>query len=528
MDITGLRPGTSYRVSVSALRGREEGPASVTIARTGGQDQSRVLGPELSGYELDGLEPGTRYHVWLSVLWPSGEGPPTEVTAQTESLRVPGTELRVVDTSVDSVTLAWSPVPGASSYILAWRPLGGREVPGASQTLPSTSSSQRVTGLEPGIAYVFSLTPVQEGVQGPPASVTQSPACPRGLMDVVFLVHTTRDSAHRSAAVKAALERLVSALGPLGPQAVQVGLLSYSHRASPLFPLNGSHDLGVVLQRIRDIPYLDPSGNNLGAAVASAQRYLLAPDAAGRRGQAPGVMVLLVDEPLRGDIFHSIREAQAAGLQVMALGLAGADLEQLRRLAAGTGPVQTFFAVDDGPSLDRANCLALRRPCVRSHSPARCNVRREKWGPEALWEPKGSRALLAWLFRETPAPRATLGAGAPSASLAELDPRVTRGHLERRATLGGPAPQDLSAPEEETDRQACLALSDLKENLDPWGRLDRGSPVLRGFPESRDPSDGSTHVVTPVPLDTLPSQGLCPPKCLIPTVSPVLYPDDSL
>lgn len=41
-------------------------------------------------------------------------------------------------------------------------------------------------------------------------------------MDVVFLVHTTRDSAHRSAAVKAALERLVSALGPLGPQAVQV------------------------------------------------------------------------------------------------------------------------------------------------------------------------------------------------------------------------------------------------------------------------------------------------------------------
>lgn len=41
-------------------------------------------------------------------------------------------------------------------------------------------------------------------------------------MDVVFLLHTTRDNAHRAEAVKRALEHLVSALGPLGPQAIQV------------------------------------------------------------------------------------------------------------------------------------------------------------------------------------------------------------------------------------------------------------------------------------------------------------------
>lgn len=43
-----------------------------------------------------------------------------------------------------------------------------------------------------------------------------------------------------------------------------MGLLTYSHRPSPLFPLNSSQDLGVILQKIRDIPYGDPSGNNLG------------------------------------------------------------------------------------------------------------------------------------------------------------------------------------------------------------------------------------------------------------------------
>lgn len=121
----------------------------------------------------------------------------------------------------------------------------------------------------------------------------------------------------------------------------QVGLLTYNYRPSPLFPLNSSHDPGVILQKIRNIPYIDPSGNNLGkdcsghgllglphwelsvlgsdtsflpgTAVVTAHRYLLAPDAPGRRKQVPGVMVLLVDEPLRGDILNPIREAQAAG-----------------------------------------------------------------------------------------------------------------------------------------------------------------------------------------------------------------------
>lgn len=50
-----------------------------------------------------------------------------------------------------------------------------------------------------------------------------------------------------------------------------------------------------------------------GTAVITARSYLLAANAPGRRQQVPGVMVLLVDEPLRGDIFSPIREAQASG-----------------------------------------------------------------------------------------------------------------------------------------------------------------------------------------------------------------------
>lgn len=54
-DILGLQPGTSYQVAVSALRGREEGPPVVIVARTG-QSLTRP--------------PGSLPLVPLRLLWP--------------------------------------------------------------------------------------------------------------------------------------------------------------------------------------------------------------------------------------------------------------------------------------------------------------------------------------------------------------------------------------------------------------------------------------------------------------------------
>ncbi|KAK2091091.1 Collagen alpha-1(VII) chain [Saguinus oedipus] len=454
----------------------------------GGQEQSRILGPELSSYHLDGLEPATQYRIRLSILGPAGEGPPAEDAAcdprsfipPSESPHVPSTELRVVGTSINSVTLAWTPVSRASSYILSWRPLRGPGQEGATQTLSGISSSQQVSGLEPGVSYVFSLTPVLDGVRGPEASVTQTPVCPRGLADVVFLLHATQDNAHRAEATRRVLERLVVALGPLGPQAVQVGLLSYSHRPSPLLPLNGSHDLGSILQKIRDIPYMDPSGNNLGedgsrhglqglhtgslvpqgsdmsflpgTAVVTAHRHLLAPDAPGRRQHVPGVMVLLVDEPLRGDIFSPIREAQAAGLNVVMLGMAGADPEQLRRLAPGVDPAQTFFAVDDGPSLDRAVSGLAAALCQASFA-------------TQVWK----RPLGDWVVGNK-------GSG---------------NSWYRCSTSKGPY---VHSPSQSTAR--CIVQRARRENLEKWGLPDKsleakdlGFPGRKGTLDHRVPLD---------------------------------------
>lgn len=151
--------------------------------------------------------------------------------------------------------------------------------------------------------------------------------------------------------------------------------------------------------------------------------------------------------------------------------------------------------------------------------------RREMWGPldpEERQESKGSRAYPARFFLETPAPRETLETGVPLASPAEQDPQVTWGLLERRETLGGLAPQDLSAPEDETVKlerkvttaprvtQVCLeklASAAFGGHLEPGGLWVRRETkeILERMDEMGvlDPLDPRGTVGSRVPRDSL-------------------------
>lgn len=109
------------------------------------------------------------------------------------------TNLRVTEVRRDSVTLAWTPVPGASSYILSWSPpaggigwtlgwgaasLWGLTGPHNSvswvaaggetrRTVPGTASSQQVSGLRLGQSYTFTLRPLLGSVPGAETSVSE-------------------------------------------------------------------------------------------------------------------------------------------------------------------------------------------------------------------------------------------------------------------------------------------------------------------------------------------------------------------
>lgn len=206
----------------------------------GGPQRSQQLPAAASSYDLGGLEPGRRYHISITSLAGSRESEPATVTAITAA---PGhvTSLRVTDVRRDSVTLTWTPVPGASSYVLSWTPpaAGGE----TGQTLPGAASSQQVSGLRLGQRYTFTLRPVLGSTPGAETSVSERTVCREARGDIIFLVHGTRDSSSSADAVRTLLSNTVSALGRLGPEGTQVALATYSYRSLPWLLLNRSSDL---------------------------------------------------------------------------------------------------------------------------------------------------------------------------------------------------------------------------------------------------------------------------------------------
>ncbi|KAF4799411.1 hypothetical protein TURU_054803 [Turdus rufiventris] len=384
-DIPNLEGGVSYTVKVTALIGNREGnPVSVVVTTPeavplrsvsgfqvaeasehrlrltwlpvpgstgyrlfwrlaeGGSQHSQQLPTTSSSYVLAGLEPGRRYQISITSLAGSRESEPATITAITTA---PShiTSLRVTEVQRDSVTLTWTPVPGASGYVLSWSPpaAGGER----GQTLPSTASSQQVSGLRLGQRYTFTLRPLLGSAPGAEVSVSERTVCRDALGDVVFLVHGTRNSSSGADAVRTLLSNTVSALGPLGPEGTQVALATYSYRSLPWLLLNRSRDLATVLEQIRAMRYEEPSGNAIGAAITFARTYLLSPGS-GRRPGVPAVLVVLADSPSGDDAITVARDVKAGGVQVLAVGMEGADREQLRRMVTSEDPRYIYYGSD--------------------------------------------------------------------------------------------------------------------------------------------------------------------------------------
>nr|XP_048713923.1 collagen alpha-1(VII) chain isoform X3 [Caretta caretta] len=390
-DILNLEGGVSYTVKVTALIGNREGdpvsivvttPAEVAPAQPvgnlrvidsseqrirltwspapgstgyrlswrpadGGPERSQLLAPNVNSYDIEGLEAGERYEIRITSLVGSRESETVGIAANTAPLgRV--TSFRVTETRDDSVTLAWTPAPGATGYLLTWKlPREGGET---QRTLPGSATSHQVSGLRLGHRYLFTIRPLFGSAKGEESTLTDRTVCRDARGDIIFLVHGTRDSAYSTEAVRALLSNTVSALGQLGPDAAQVGLVIYSYRSVPWVLLNRSSDLGTVLERIRTMHYEEPSGNALGAAINFARTYMLSPSA-GRRPGVPGVLVVLADSPSGDDAIGPAREIKATGIQVLAVGMDGADHEQLRRIVTSEDPRHVFYVKDSRAGL---------------------------------------------------------------------------------------------------------------------------------------------------------------------------------
>ncbi|XP_073810467.1 collagen alpha-1(VII) chain isoform X1 [Danio rerio] len=389
VDLRQLDQGAQYEVKVLALVQNREGPPVSVRVTTGGQrvtrvedlrvldsspgrlritwravsgassyrvywrssqgepETSRLIGSDATSYTLDGLRPGLSYTVRFSALLNGVETEATSIRVSTDALP-PVTGLSVTDSTENSVLLGWSPVPGATGYILRWTEVEDRGTT-QSETLPSSATSYRVMGLRLGRRYRFTVQSTFQNQVGPETSVEERTVCVGGRLDVVFLVPASRD---RSGLVGPVLSLLASSGGSftsIGPRDSQMGVVMYSEDPKVRFLLNRHSNSETLLQDILSTPFNNRPGNNIGQAMTYARQFLLSAPA-GRRSGVPGVVVIIADEKSTDNLSQPAAAVRADGVTVLAVGVGRADPSELR-LAVTDGSTQNLLYAQDANQL---------------------------------------------------------------------------------------------------------------------------------------------------------------------------------
>ncbi|XP_021565800.1 fibronectin isoform X8 [Carlito syrichta] len=197
-EITGLSPGVTYYFKVFAVhQGRESKPltaeqttkldapsnlqfvnetdSSVLVIWTppraritgyrltlgltrGGQPKQYNVGPSVSRYPLRNLQPGSEYTVTLVAVKGNQQSPKaTGVFTTLQPLSsIPPYNTEVTETTI---VITWTPAPRIG-FKLGVRPSQGGEAP---REVTSDSGSIVVSGLTPGVEYIYTIQVLKDG-----------------------------------------------------------------------------------------------------------------------------------------------------------------------------------------------------------------------------------------------------------------------------------------------------------------------------------------------------------------------------
>ncbi|XP_015484799.1 collagen alpha-1(VII) chain-like isoform X3 [Parus major] len=218
-QLRSLAPDTEYMISLSVLFGSGEGPGITTSARTAplgsvsnfkvmshtstslslawsataaatkfkltwspmgaGKGKhvarTRYLGSRVLAHRIEHLVPNTLYRVGVRAVFSRTEGPEvvlTHHTAPSEDSNPILTiqDLRVTDTGVNTLKLAWKKLPGISHYKISWEPSNGDSE--SSQLVPADATSFAIPKLKDNTTYSISVSAVGKGREGKPTVLT--------------------------------------------------------------------------------------------------------------------------------------------------------------------------------------------------------------------------------------------------------------------------------------------------------------------------------------------------------------------
>ncbi|KAG7502057.1 fibronectin-like [Solea senegalensis] len=130
----------------------------------------KTIGPESRAFTITGLEPGTTYKINMYTLKGNGRSAPLTLTATTAKPVVsPPTNIRFTSLNPTSISFTWEPSrsPGVTGYYVTYEEAGG--LPREVTPRPHAGQSYAiVSGLKPGTEYVIKIVALQNALRSTP------------------------------------------------------------------------------------------------------------------------------------------------------------------------------------------------------------------------------------------------------------------------------------------------------------------------------------------------------------------------
>ncbi|XP_039180675.1 collagen alpha-1(XIV) chain-like [Crotalus tigris] len=181
------------------------------------------------------------------------------------------------------------------------------------------------------------------------------------------------------------LVQLVSNFPQIGPEGTQVSVVQYSEKPRPAFHLNTFTDRIRVLNALRSLVY-NGGNTKTGRGIAYVLKEIFQV-AKGMRPAVPHILILLTDGPSLDDVLPPSRLAHLLGIQIIVVGISGANVEELKQVLLPQN-LDHLFHVDTFDDLTQIIEELVEIICLGSRQGNRDLPEHLKFASKALGPPE--------------------------------------------------------------------------------------------------------------------------------------------
>ncbi|CAL8312238.1 unnamed protein product [Lota lota] len=431
--LEGLTPETLYQVSVVAVYPRGESPAllgqettdasaagkalSVTeqtedamrvtwtpapgrvshyrlkyVPRVpGGREATLKVPGTLSSTLMKRLRPVTTYDITVHPMYRHGEGKARQGVGTTLSPYKAPRNLQTSEPTKTSFRVSWDPAPGdVKGYKVTFHPIGN-DVDLGEMLVGPHDNTIVLEELRAGTEYSVAVSGVFDNgvslplageekttlvdVTEPPLSqdVSDAKCKTNAKADIILLVDGSWSIGRLNfKTIRSFIGRMVGVFD-IGRDKVQIGLAQYSGDPKTMWHLNEHLTRDSLLQAVANLPY--KGGNTM---TGMALNFILKNNFktnVGMRPEARKIGVLITDGKSQDEIVFSSKELRDQGIELYAIGVKNADVNELRSIASEPESIHMYnvndfsFLLDIVDDLSSNICNSVKGPAVDLGSP---------------------------------------------------------------------------------------------------------------------------------------------------------------